>query len=258
MLVSDLCRMFGHLLRWFTTYTFLRALAPDGILPAAKIHFASKSWVLLYWQRYCMHGTRAAAISQTVVWYKEWNYGTFAEGATYIRLGGHHVGHRPTTPHSSFTFFLSVLICRTNEQILVSYMVRRVCKLINHLQNEGPHSLLKWQGHKLFLHLIFGHLRHYFWDQRSYREISEPSLSYAQTLPTCTFVLLQYCRHYLLHLAHTVQINQKWPHVTNCPPLPGLHKATKIHAGGWPLGPSRPWQWCVVGLHSLSCCWFVL
>jgi len=28
--------------------------------------------------------------------YKEWNYGTFAEGATYIRLGGHHVGHRPT------------------------------------------------------------------------------------------------------------------------------------------------------------------
>jgi len=29
-------------------------------------------------------------------WYKEWNYGTFAEGATYIWLGGHHVGHRPT------------------------------------------------------------------------------------------------------------------------------------------------------------------
>jgi len=24
------------------------------------------------------------------VWYKEWNYGTFAEGATYIRLGGPH------------------------------------------------------------------------------------------------------------------------------------------------------------------------
>ena len=28
--------------------------------------------------------------------YKEWNYGTFTEGATYIRLGGHHVGHQPT------------------------------------------------------------------------------------------------------------------------------------------------------------------
>jgi len=28
-----------------------------------------------------------------VAWYKEWNYETFAEGATYIQLGGHHVGH---------------------------------------------------------------------------------------------------------------------------------------------------------------------
>jgi len=29
-------------------------------------------------------------------WYKEWNSGTFAEDDTYIRLGGHHVGHRTT------------------------------------------------------------------------------------------------------------------------------------------------------------------
>jgi len=29
-------------------------------------------------------------------WYKEWNFGTFAEGVTYIRPGGHHVGHWPT------------------------------------------------------------------------------------------------------------------------------------------------------------------
>jgi len=29
-------------------------------------------------------------------WYNEWNYGTFADGATYIRLGGHHDGHWPT------------------------------------------------------------------------------------------------------------------------------------------------------------------
>ena len=28
------------------------------------------------------------------VWYNEWNYGTFAEGVTYTRLGGHHVGYR--------------------------------------------------------------------------------------------------------------------------------------------------------------------
>jgi len=31
-----------------------------------------------------------------VTWYKQWNYGTFAEGPTCIRLGGHHDGHRPT------------------------------------------------------------------------------------------------------------------------------------------------------------------
>ena len=29
-------------------------------------------------------------------WYREWNYGTFADGATYIWLGSHHVGQRPT------------------------------------------------------------------------------------------------------------------------------------------------------------------
>jgi len=28
--------------------------------------------------------------------YKEWNYRTFADGATYIWLGGHDVGYRPT------------------------------------------------------------------------------------------------------------------------------------------------------------------
>jgi len=35
-------------------------------------------------------------VNQTAAWYKEWNKGTAIEGATYIRKGGHHVGHRPT------------------------------------------------------------------------------------------------------------------------------------------------------------------
>jgi len=45
-----------------------------------------------------LHGTPAAGLSQTLrrAWYKEWNYGTFADDATYIRPDGHHVGHRPT------------------------------------------------------------------------------------------------------------------------------------------------------------------
>jgi len=33
---------------------------------------------------------------KSAAWYKEWNYGTFAEGDTYIRLGSHPVGDRPT------------------------------------------------------------------------------------------------------------------------------------------------------------------
>ena len=46
-----------------------------------------------------LHGTRAVGVNETAPSYKEWNYGTFAQGATYIRLGGHHVG---LGPHSRF------------------------------------------------------------------------------------------------------------------------------------------------------------
>ena len=44
-----------------------------------------------------LHGILAVGIRQTLQrWYKERNYGTFAEGAVYIRLGDHHIGHWPT------------------------------------------------------------------------------------------------------------------------------------------------------------------
>ena len=45
--------------------------------------------------RHFSHGRQ----TNFAAWCKEWNYGTFAEGVTYIRLGGHHVGH---WPHSSY------------------------------------------------------------------------------------------------------------------------------------------------------------
>jgi len=48
------------------------------------------------------HGTPSVGQPNFAAWYKELNYGTFTEGATYIRLGGHHVGHQPTS--SSFGF----------------------------------------------------------------------------------------------------------------------------------------------------------
>jgi len=65
-----------------------------------KIHFMSKSCVLLYWPRYCT-ALQQRGQPNFAAWYNEWNYGTFAKGATYIfgcaaiRLG---IG-----PHSSST-----------------------------------------------------------------------------------------------------------------------------------------------------------
>jgi len=50
---SKLCTMFGRLLGWCTIYTLSGALVPQRNFSTCKIHFASKSCVLLYWQRYC-------------------------------------------------------------------------------------------------------------------------------------------------------------------------------------------------------------
>jgi len=75
-------------------HIFEGLLSPDGILPAAK-------FTLLPSLAFCT-GTVTARHSSSgrqpnfVAWYNEWNYGTCADGATYIRLDGHHVGHRPT------------------------------------------------------------------------------------------------------------------------------------------------------------------
>ena len=49
---TKVCTMFGRLLGWYTIYTFLGALAPSQNSTRCKIYFASKSCVLLYWQRY--------------------------------------------------------------------------------------------------------------------------------------------------------------------------------------------------------------
>jgi len=80
------CTVFDRILALYTIYTFLGALSPHEILPCAKfILLTSKSCVLVYWQRYCT--ALAAGVSQTL---RRW-----AESATYIRQGGHHVGHWP-------------------------------------------------------------------------------------------------------------------------------------------------------------------
>jgi len=64
-------------------YTLMGLLLHNGILPAAK--FNCVQLTLEQWRH-----------PKFAVWYKEWIYGTFAEGVTYIRQGSHHAGHRPT------------------------------------------------------------------------------------------------------------------------------------------------------------------
>jgi len=76
-------------------YTFSGALAPRGIFPGAKLTLR-QSFAFSYIGSVTARLSRIRRQPNFAVWYKEWNYGTFAEVATYIHLGGHHVGHQPT------------------------------------------------------------------------------------------------------------------------------------------------------------------
>jgi len=76
-------------------YTLSGALAPERILPAAKFTLSSSlafSYIGSVTARHSSSGREPNFAAS----YKEWNFGTFAEGATYIRQGGHNVGYRPT------------------------------------------------------------------------------------------------------------------------------------------------------------------
>ena len=74
---------------------FRGLLPPDRILPHAKFTLRP-SLAFAYIGSVTARHSSSRRQPNFAAWYKEWNYGTFAEGATYIRLGGHHVGHRPT------------------------------------------------------------------------------------------------------------------------------------------------------------------
>jgi len=85
--------MFGHL----TIYTFSGALAPDRILPGAKFTLSPRpSLAFSYIGSVTAWHSSSGRQPNFAAWYKEWNYRTFAEGATYIWQGGHHVWHQPT------------------------------------------------------------------------------------------------------------------------------------------------------------------
>ena len=75
--------MFGRLLYWYTMYTFSGALAPDGILLGAKFTL-HPSLAFSYIRRVTARYSSSGRQPNFAAWYKEWNYVTFAEGATYI------------------------------------------------------------------------------------------------------------------------------------------------------------------------------
>jgi len=70
---------------------------PDGIFPGATFTLRpSLAFSYFYIGSVTARHFTNGREPNVAALYKEWNYGTFADGATYIRLGGHHVGHRPT------------------------------------------------------------------------------------------------------------------------------------------------------------------
>jgi len=77
---------------WASTfYIHFQGFLPQGKLAQCKIHFTSKGLAFSYIGSVSARHSMSGRQPNFAAWYKEWNYGTFAEGATYIRLGGHHV-----------------------------------------------------------------------------------------------------------------------------------------------------------------------
>jgi len=90
--------MFGHPSPTWVYYIYIHfwGLWPsNGILPAAKFTLLP-SLAFSYIGSVTARHSSSGRQPKFAAWYNEWNYGTFADGTTYIRLGGHHVGHRPT------------------------------------------------------------------------------------------------------------------------------------------------------------------
>jgi len=74
--LKKLCRMFRPLPDWYTIYTFLGALAPDGIMPGAKFILRPSPCILLYWQCYCtaLEESASAKLCGVVQGMELWNF----------------------------------------------------------------------------------------------------------------------------------------------------------------------------------------
>jgi len=74
--------MFGRSMGWYTIYTLSVALAPEGISPRAKFTLRA-SLAFSYISSITARHSTSGRQPNFAAWYKEWNYGTFADGATY-------------------------------------------------------------------------------------------------------------------------------------------------------------------------------
>ena len=92
--LHDVCPSPGlvHYINIFGGFCPLTEFIINRILPGAKFTLCPN---LAF--SYIFSGTAWHSSSRPnfAAWYKEWNYGTFTDGAT-IWQGGHHVGHPPT------------------------------------------------------------------------------------------------------------------------------------------------------------------
>ena len=110
---TKLCTMFGRLLLWYTVFTFWGLVPPDGISPRAKFTLRPSLAFSCIGSVTARHSS-CGRQPNFVALYKEWNYGTLADGATYIRMGGHHTGHWPT-----FLVATVVILCRSLKYLHV-------------------------------------------------------------------------------------------------------------------------------------------
>ena len=91
-------------------YTFSGALAPKRKFARCKIHLCP-TLTFSYIGSVTAWHSNSGRQPNFVAWYREWNYWTFAEGATYTWLGGHHVGHRLT--FQLLVYFIYAIKCNT-------------------------------------------------------------------------------------------------------------------------------------------------
>jgi len=76
-----------------TPYTHFRGLlSPDGILPRAKFTLHPSLAFSCTGSVTTLHSNSGRQPNFAAP-YNEWNYGTLADGVTFIWLGGHHIGN---------------------------------------------------------------------------------------------------------------------------------------------------------------------